>query len=194
MNDSNDKAQQAGAGGAQADPNQGQAHRNAPLVLSGQYIKDLSFEAPNAPEIFTKMNKAPEIPIHVDVQARRLQDNFYEVVLHFNIEGKVADSTAFILELAYGAVVQINPEQPDHAQPLLLIEAPRMMFPFARNLIADITRDGGFPPLMLQPIDFVALYRQRVAAAQAQQAQQAQSKPQEQETRGGDGSEPKPEQ
>jgi protein-export chaperone SecB len=86
---------------------------------------------------------------------------------------------AFILELVYGAVVQINPQEPDHAQPLLLIEAPRTMFPFARNLIADITRDGGFPPLMLQPIDFVQMFRQRLelAAAQAQQNAQGEGQP-----------------
>lgn len=141
-----------------------------PIVMQGQYIKDLSFEVPNSPEIFRKMDGAPEIPISVDVKARQLGGNVFEVVLHFNIEGKVQDETAFILELAYGAVVQVNPAEPDHTQPLLLIEAPRLMFPFARNLIADITRDGGFPPLMLQPIDFVALYRLR--ALEAMQASQ----------------------
>lgn len=164
----------------QPDPNATaqQGQRPAPLVIQGQYIKDLSFEAPNAPEVFSKMNQAPEIPIQVDVQARRLQDNFFEVVLHFNVQGKVGDTQAFILELAYGAVVQVNPEQPDHLEPLILIEAPRTMFPFARNIIADITRDGGFPPLMLQPIDFVQLFRTRMAQAQADaQAQEAAGKP-----------------
>jgi preprotein translocase subunit SecB len=162
----NDQA--AGAAG-NAETAQQQA---APLVFSGQYIKDLSFEAPNAPEIFTRLSKAPDIPIQIDVQARRLQDNWFEVVLHFNVEGKAGDEKAFILELAYGAVVQINAQEPEHTQPLLLIEAPRTMFPFARNIIADITRDGGFPPLMLQPIDFVALYRQRLQQAAAQGEQQ----------------------
>lgn len=146
-----------------------QEQGQSPLVITGQYIKDLSFEAPNAPEIFSMMNKAPDIPIQIDVQARRLNENYFEIVLHFNIKATVEETPAFILEMAYGAVVQVNPEQPEHTQPLLLIEAPRMMFPFARNLIAEITRDGGFPPLMLQPIDFVQLYRQRMAQAAEQQ-------------------------
>ncbi len=156
---------QTAGDGAQA---QAQANAN-PLVITGQYIKDLSFEAPGTPEIFGKMNQAPDIPINVDVQARRLQDNYFEVILQFNATAKVAEETAFILELTYGAVVQINTQEPEHVQPLLLIEAPRTMFPFARNVIADVSRDGGFPPLMLQPIDFVSLYRQRMERAAAQQ-------------------------
>lgn len=159
------------ATGATAPQGNGQQQAASPLIITGQYIKDLSFEAPGAPEIFSKMNQQPDIPINVDVQARRLQDNFFEVVLHFNATGKVGGETAFILELAYGAVVQINPPQPEHAQPLLLIEAPRTMFPFARNIISDVTRDGGFPPLMLQPIDFVQLYRQRMEQAAKQQTE-----------------------
>jgi len=169
-----DQTTGTGAGGASAS-GEGQAPQGAatPLVITGQYIKDLSFEAPGAPEIFSKMNQQPDIPINVDVQARRLQDNYFEVVLQFNASAKIGEETAFILELSYGAVVQINPQQPEHAQPLLLIEAPRTIFPFARNIIADTTRDGGFPPLMLQPIDFVQLYRQRMEHLAKQQGQQA---------------------
>lgn len=148
-----------------------QETQQPPLVIIGQYIKDLSFEAPGAPEIFMKMKDSPEIPIAVDVNARHLDGNTFEVVLHFQVEAKIAGEPAFVLELVYGALVQINPAEPDHAQPLLLIEAPRTIFPFARNLIADITRDGGFPPLMLQPIDFVNMFRQRLEAAAAAQAQ-----------------------
>lgn len=164
----NPQDQTTATGGAAAQGDDQQSGQ-APLIITGQYIKDLSFEAPGAPEIFSKMSQQPDIPINVDVQARRLQDNYFEVVLQFNATGKVADETAFILELSYGAVVQINPPQPEHSQPLLLIEAPRTMFPFARNIIADVTRDGGFPPLMLQPIDFVQLYRQRMEHAARQQ-------------------------
>lgn len=145
----------------------------APLVISGQYIKDLSFEVPNAPEIFSKLKGAPDISISVDVNARRLQENtnIFEVILSFHVDSKVEQDQVFILELTYGAIVQITPAEPEHLQPLLLIETPRMLFPFARNLIADITRDGGFPPLMLQPIDFVTMYRQRMEAL-AEQSQQ----------------------
>lgn len=143
-----------------------------PLALQIQYIKDLSFEAPNAPAIFTRLNEAPEINVDVNVNVQRLQDHFYEVILHFEIKATSAGETAFIMELKYAAVAQANPEDPDHLQPLLLIEVPRLLFPFTRSIISETTRDGGFPPLLLQPIDFVQLYRARMerAAAEAQAA------------------------
>lgn len=162
-----------GANGAQngnAQPQQQEGRVG--LAIAGQYIKDMSFEVPGAPEIFSQMQKAPEIPISVDVQARHLGGNHFEVTIHFDIKANVGDKPGFVMELVYGAVVQANAQQ-EHLQPLLLIEAPRLMFPFCRNLIADITRDGGFPPLMLQPIDFVQLYRERAEAAQKARAAQA---------------------
>jgi len=139
-----------------------------PLVIQIQYIKDLSFEVPNAPAIFTRLGEAPEINVDANVNVQRLQDNFYEVVLHFEVKAKAGGETAFILELAFAAVVQANPEDPDHLQPLLLIEVPRLLFPFTRAIISDTTRDGGFPPLLLQPLDFVQLYRARLAQAAAE--------------------------
>lgn len=140
------------------------------LAIESQYIKDLSFEAPQAPDIFRRMREqAPAVSFGADVKARHLEDNIFEVVLHIEARADVGEETAFVLELAYGAVVQANPVEPDHLQPLLLIEAPRMMFPFVRNIIADATRDGGFPQLMLQPIDFAALYRHRMMEARAEQ-------------------------
>ncbi|HSV29577.1 MAG TPA: protein-export chaperone SecB [Candidatus Omnitrophota bacterium] len=135
-----------------------------PLVVNGQYIKDLSFEVPGAPAIYGEMSgQNPDIPIHVDINATPLKDNVFEVVLHLKVEAKLADRPVFIAELAYGGVFTINVPQ-EHAQAMLLIECPRMLFPFARNIIADMTRDGGFPPLMIQPIDFVQLYRSRLDA------------------------------
>jgi preprotein translocase subunit SecB len=157
----------------QAGDQQQQPEQRPGLSIAGQYIKDLSFEVPGAPQIFSEMKKAPEIPISVDVQARHLGGNHFEVTTHFDIKASVEGKPGFVLELVYGAVVQCTAPQ-EHIQPMLLIEAPRLMFPFARNLISEITRDGGFPPLMLQPIDFVQLFRERVAAAQkAQQDSQA---------------------
>ena len=136
------------------------------LAIESQYIKDLSFEAPQTPVIFHKMREqAPAVSFGADVKARHLDGNVFEVVLHVEVKADVGAETAFMLELAYGAVVQANPVEADHLQPLLLIEAPRMLFPFVRNIIADVTRDGGFPQLMLQPIDFAALYRHRLAEA-----------------------------
>jgi preprotein translocase subunit SecB len=134
------------------------------LTVNGQYVKDLSFEVPNAPAIFSELSKAaPEIPIGIDIEAQQIGEHAFEVVLKVNIEAKVAGKAAFIAELSYAGIFTIDGVAHEHLQPLLLIECPRLLFPFARNIIADMTRDGGFPPLMMQPIDFVALYRQRMA-------------------------------
>lgn len=137
-------------------------HAAPPLVVNAQYIKDLSFEVPGAPAIYGEMaGQNPDIPIHVDINAHPLRDNAFEVVLHLKVEAKVGEKPVFIAELAYGGVFTLNvPEE--HLQAMLLIECPRMLFPFARVIIADMTRDGGFPPLMIQPIDFVQLYRARM--------------------------------
>lgn len=138
------------------------AEQQPQLQVNAQYIKDLSFEVPGAPAIYGELaSQAPEISVRVDLGAEALQKNVFEVVLQLSVEAKIKDRTAFIAELSYGGVFTLNlPEE--HLQPVLLIECPRLLFPFARNIIADATRDGGFPPMMLQPIDFVSLYRSRI--------------------------------
>jgi preprotein translocase subunit SecB len=141
-----------------------------PLIINAQYIKDLSFEVPNAPEIYREQTASPDIPIGLDVGYRQLAPNTFEVTLHMRIESKYGEKTGFILEVAYGCVASINVPQ-EHVHPVLLIECPRMMFPFIRNIVSDLTRDGGFPPLMLTPVDFLALYQQRMQEQQAAQAQ-----------------------
>ncbi len=140
------------------------------LQVNMQYIKDLSFEIPGAPHSFIEMQgKNPEIPIHVDVNVANVGANAYEVVLHLKVEALLDGKALFILELAYAGVFTLNlPEEQIH--PVLLIECPRLLFPFARNIVADMTRDGGLPPLLLQPLDFVQLYRARVEEMNAQQA------------------------
>ncbi|MBT4890561.1 MAG: protein-export chaperone SecB [Rhodospirillales bacterium] len=131
-----------------------------PVTVDTQYIKDLSFEAPETPGIFALMqSEAPDIRINVDVRAGKLEENKFEVLLIINAECKVGDKKAFICELAYGGLFTLHVPE-DTLKAVLLIECPRLLFPFARNIIADATRDGGFPPMMLSPIDFVALYRQ----------------------------------
>lgn len=133
-----------------------------PVTIGAQYIKDLSFEAPSTPGVFSMMqSNAPDIQINVDVRANHLQDKTYEVVLFAHAQCKVGDTTAFILELSYGGLFGVNAPD-EHLQPLLLIECPRLLFPFLRNIIADVSRDGGFPPLMLSPLDFVEMYRKGV--------------------------------
>jgi preprotein translocase subunit SecB len=144
----------AAAGGEQPVP---------PLVVNAQYVRDLSFEAPTVPQIFGEMQqKQPDIGIKVDVQARQLGSNIYEVMLQLNATCKAGEATAFIVELQYGGVFTLN-VRPEDVQPVLLIECPRILFPFARQIIASATVNGGFMPLMLGPIDFVGLYQRNLA-------------------------------
>lgn len=135
-----------------------------PLTVNGQYIKDLSFEVPGAPGIFGELtNKEPQISVNVEVQAKAAQETLFEVTLHIVAECKVGESVAFVCELAYAGLFTIVVPR-EHLQAMLLIECPRLLFPFARNIIADATRDGAFPPLMLSPVDFAAMYRNRMAS------------------------------
>lgn len=140
-----------------------------PLVVNGQYVKDLSFEAPGTPAIFAELQgRSPNIPIQVDLNAVAVHDNLYEVTLHLRIEAHLDDKRpVFLVELAYAGLFSVSVPA-EHLQPVLLIECPRLLFPFARAIIADLTRDGGFPPLMIQPIDFVQLYRNRMESAEAE--------------------------
>ena len=139
------------------------------LQVNAQYFKDLSFEVPGAPAIYAELAAgSPEITVRVDLAAQPLGQNIFEVVLQLAIDAKLKERTAFIAELSYAGVFSLNvPEE--HLQPILLIECPRLLFPFARNIIADVTRDGGFPPMMLQPIDFISLYRSRMEQLAQQQ-------------------------
>ncbi len=139
-----------------------------PLQVNAQYTKDLSFEVPGAPAIFSELSgAAPEISVRVDLNAEKLGNTAFEVVMKLAVEAKVADKVAFIVDLTYAGIFTLNVPD-EHMQPVLLIECPRLLFPFARNIIADVTRDGGFPPMLLQPIDFVSLYRSRVEQMAAQ--------------------------
>jgi len=157
-----------------------------PLAVSAQYIKDLSFEAPNTPAVLGRMQReSPEIGINIDVRAAGLQDGVYEVVLHIKSECKIADAVAFIVELSYGGVFTINVPA-EQIQPVLLIECPTLLFPFARNIVADATRDGGFPPLMLGPVDFISMYRNQLQKQQEAAAESSGSAAGA-ESSGGDG-------
>jgi len=148
----------------------------APLSIHGQYIKDLSFEVPNSPGIYGKMmQEQPDVNVNVDVDAQKLTDTQYECVVKIRADCKVKDEVAFICELAYGGIFEINVPQ-EHLEPMLLIECPRMLFPFARHIIANTTRDGSFPPMMLNPVDFAGMYRQRLEALQAQQEAEGETK------------------
>ncbi len=140
-----------------------------PLQLNIQYTKDLSFEVPGAPEIFVQLKEQPRVDLSLDVQARPLdgQPNVYEVALQIRADAKAGTTACFIAELSYCGVFTVNVPQ-EHLEPVLLVECPRLLFPFARNILADITRDGGFPPVLLAPIDFVALWQSRRGGGAAQ--------------------------
>ncbi len=127
------------------------------LQILTQYIRDLSFENPAAPDFATNN---PEVSVSANVGARKLVEADYEVSLKFKIEAKSGDEIRFITELEYCGVFRLLHIPEEDIRPVLLIEAPRQLFPFARRVLADVTRDGGYPPIMLDPIDFLALYRQ----------------------------------
>lgn len=145
----------------------GAAPGGAPTFEVGhQYIKDLSFEVPGAPGIFRTQQAAPEVNVNVDVTVEPLDEGNYEVALTLEARGGAKDGPLFVTELVYAGLFRVVDVPADQLQPLLLIEAPRLLFPFARNIVAGVTRDGGLPPLMVSPIDFVSLYRQRLAKQQ----------------------------
>ncbi|HLT02882.1 MAG TPA: protein-export chaperone SecB [Geminicoccaceae bacterium] len=141
------------------------------LNVLSQYVKDLSFENPRAPRSLQPGEGRPEIQIRVDVRAQPIEAERYEVLLQLHAEAKAGAETAFIVELTYGGLFGLQNIPQGSLQPLLLIECPRLLFPFARRVVADATRDGGFPPLLIEPIDFAALYRRRQEQAQARPAQ-----------------------
>ena len=137
------------------------------LSILAQYIKDLSFENPGAPRSLQARENAPDININVNVNANPLSDSDFDVVLTLNAEAKDGDRVLFHTELVYGGVFRVTGFPQEHMLPLLFIECPRLLFPFARQIIADITRNGGFPPLMIDPIDFAQMFTQRMAEEQA---------------------------
>jgi preprotein translocase subunit SecB len=134
-----------------------------PIQVNTQYVKDLSFENPNAPQSLVPQATQPNIEVNVNVQARGLGPQVYEVVLSITCTAKHETMTAFIVEVAYAGVFTLTGVPAEHVHPLLLIECPRLLFPFARALVANATREGGFLPLLIQPIDFLDLYRRQAA-------------------------------
>jgi len=137
-----------------------------PLNITHQYVKDLSFENPGAPALFLQPpDGAPDIAIEVNVTADQIGENLFEVNLHVEARAKASETVLFITELDYGAIAEIGDIPEEHKQPLILIEVPRMLFPFARAIISNVTRDGGFPPLMISNVDFVDMYRRSTETA-----------------------------
>ena len=164
-NESGNGKEQAGGAQAGAQPQ---------LSILGQYLKDLSFENPNAPEVFNVQGQ-PQINISVNVNANQLAETDYEVSLELEAKAEHEGKVVFQTELTYAGIFRLENIPEEMMGPAVLIECPRMLFPFARRILADATRDGGFPPLMLDPIDFAAMYAQRMEQVAAEQGEQASS-------------------
>ena len=167
-----------GNGGPPGGPiaQQGQAPPGqAQLGVLGQYIKDFSFENPNAPRSLAPSQTQPAINIQINVGVQQLAETDYEVTLA--LEGKAESSgmVLFAFDLTFAGVFRIQNVPQEALQPLVMIECPRLLFPFAREIVATTVRNGGFPPLLLDPVDFVSLYQQRVTQGQAPQPAPPQS-------------------
>ena len=140
----------------------------APAVgLISQYVKDLSFENPNAPAVFQWQGQ-PQIDVQFNIGANQVADDVHEVVLKIDVKAESEDKTAFQVELSYAGLFGLRNIPEEQVQPFLLAEGPRLIFPLARRVLADAVRDGGFPPLLLEPIDFGALYMQQAEATAGQ--------------------------
>ena len=142
------------------------------LAINAQYVKDLSFENPRAPHSLLQppSGAAPDLQVGVDVKAHPLAPDVYEVVMTLKVETRLQNEVVFVAELAYGAVVTLMNTTPEDVPIALMVETPRLIFPYVRAIFSDVTRDGGYSPLMLGPIDFADIYRRRLAEQQQQQA------------------------
>lgn len=146
------------------------AKNDAPRFnVTGQYVKDLSFENPRAPQSLLASEEKPKIDVSVDLAATKLREELFEVVLKISVKAGVKEDSLFIAELSYAGLFTLQNIPEERLQQILFVDCPFMLFPYARRIISDTTRDGGFPPLMLEPIDFFAMYRKR-AEAQAEAA------------------------
>jgi preprotein translocase subunit SecB len=154
--------EQNGNGAAQA------TNTTPRLTVLVQYSKDFSFENPNAPRTLGPQQQAPNISVQINVNARQVGPTDYEVNLVLEGGAGEGENTLFKFELNYAGVFRVENIPQEQIQPAIMIEGPRLLFPFARQIIADAVRNGGYPPLYIDPIDFNALFMQRVAAATAQ--------------------------
>lgn len=150
------------------------AENAAPAInVLAQYAKDLSFENPNAPRSLAPRQSSPQIEINVNVNARKVGDTDFEVELAIQGQAKDGDSLIFRVDLSYGGVFRVVNIPEEQLHPVVMIECPRLLFPFARQIVADSVRNGGFPPLMIDPIDFAQMFAQRMAEEQVKAKVQA---------------------
>ncbi|MCG8355397.1 MAG: protein-export chaperone SecB [Kiloniellales bacterium] len=157
-----DSATNGGASEAPKSP-----ETEARLLIHRHYIKDFSFENPNAPTIYTSQ-QTPTIKVQIDVNVSRLAERVFETVLAIKVIATVEDKSAFQVELEFAGLSKVgdNVDQSEFEH-ILGVEVPHLLFPFARNIVADVTRDGGYPPLLINPVDFAGLRQQRAAETSA---------------------------
>jgi preprotein translocase subunit SecB len=149
----------SGNGSANALKAAGQVAVQAKIV--SQYVKDLSFENPNVRKLLTSPGDQPNLKVEVNVGAQRVDNDLYESAIEFKATASNNIGTIYLLETVYAGLLKIESIPDSALEPFLLISGPTMLFPFLRRLVADITREGGYPPLLLEPIDFAALYLRR---------------------------------
>jgi len=147
------------------------------VQVLGQYIRDLSFENPKAPMSLQGIGENPKMQIEVNVGAKKVADDAYESAISFNAKAVNDGGALYEIELVYAGLVKIRNLPNDALQQVLLINCPTLIFPFLRRLVADLTREGGFPPLILDPIDFAALYTQNAKKAQEESVRAASAEP-----------------
>lgn len=145
---------------------------NLPFAIQMQYVKDISFENPNPIAVFSDESDVdPAINIDIQAKANPINDEAFEVVLNISANAQRGENPMYVAELSYGAIVAVAKDIPqDVLGQILMVYIPNLMFPFARNIIADLTRDGGYMPLMLSPVDFMALYAQQAEQQEAKAA------------------------
>lgn len=148
--------------------------QSLPIQIHAQYVKDQSFENPNAPETLRAGQEAPQMDININMDAAKVEsdkvENLYEVRLRMSATAKRKEQIVYVAEIEYAAAVSLGNVPKEHHHPLLLIEIPRIIFPFARQIMADMTQSGGYPPLMMSPVDFQQLYLQQFGQQAQEQA------------------------
>lgn len=172
MSDRSDSSSASDTGSGAPGPNgKGQGNGSAPppgyttlpINVLGQYVKDFSFENPNAPRSLMPGQNAPQVEVSVNVDTQTIGENMFEVALNVRCEARMGEMVAFLVDLTYAGLLTLQGIPQEHVRAVLLIEGPRLLFPFARAIISDASREGGYPPLLLNPIDFADLYRRQLA-------------------------------
>ena len=171
------------------NPNNGAEPEGGPqIAVLTQYIKDLSVESPNSPAVFQWQGQ-PQVDVQFNIHVNNVSDEVHEVILKVNVDARSENGSHFVVDLSYAGLIGLRNLPEEAVGPFLLIEAPRMLFPFVRQIVADSVQNTGFPPLLLEPIDFNAAYLQQLAAFQQQEGAAA---AESQVNGGGEGSDQPP--